>query len=57
MLALTATPTVELLTRQHAARAWWTPSDRKQRALLAEIKQQQLALLLSLRRLPDGDIR
>jgi hypothetical protein len=57
MLALIATPSIECLARQRAVRALWTHSERKQRALHAAIKQQQLALMLSLRRLPGEDIR
>jgi hypothetical protein len=57
MLVLIATATIEFLARQRAVRASWTPSELKQRARLAEIKQQQLALVLSLRRVPGENIR
>jgi hypothetical protein len=56
MLALIATPAFESLARQHAVRASWTLPERKQRALVAEIKQEQLALLLSQRISPNEDI-
>jgi hypothetical protein len=57
MLVLIATPTIEFLARQRAVRASWTLSELKERARLAEIKQQKLALVLSLRRAPGKDIR
>ena len=47
MLALIATPTREFVARQKAVRASWTIAERKQRALIADIKQEQLALILS----------
>jgi len=56
MLAFIATLTFGFLARKHAVRASWTLPERKQRALVAEIKQQQLALLLSRRILPNEDI-
>jgi hypothetical protein len=47
MLALIATPTWEFVARQKAVLASWTIAERKQRALVAQIKQQKLGLLMS----------
>ena len=56
MLALIATPTREFVARQKAVRASWTIAERKQRAVVAQIKQQELGLLLSMRLLRSKDI-
>ncbi len=48
MLALIATPTREFVARQKAVLASWTIAERKQRAVVAQIKQQDLELLLSM---------
>jgi hypothetical protein len=56
MLALIATPTREFAARQKAVRAAWTIAERKQRALVAHIKQQELGLLLSMPLLRSKDI-
>jgi hypothetical protein len=48
MLALIATPTREFVARQEEVRASWTIAERKQRAVLAQIKQEKLGLLLSM---------
>src|SRR6267154_1422925 len=48
MLALIATPTREFVARQKAVLASWTIAERKQRAVIAQIKQQELGPLLSM---------
>lgn len=48
MLAFIATPTREFVARQKAVRASLTIAERKQRAVVAQIKQQDLELLLSM---------
>jgi hypothetical protein len=56
MLALIATPTREFVARQKAVRAAWTIAERKQRAVVAQIKQEKLGLLLSMWLLQSKDI-
>ena len=56
MLALIATPTREFVARQKAVRASWAIAERKQRALVAQIKQQELGLFLSMPLLQSKDI-
>ena len=56
MLALIATPTREFIARQKAVLASWTISERKQRAVVAQTKQQELGLLLSMPLLRSKDI-
>jgi hypothetical protein len=56
MLAFIATPTREFVARQKVVRASWTIAERKVRALVAQIKQQQLGLFLSIRLLRSKDI-
>jgi hypothetical protein len=56
MLALIATPTREFIARQKAVRASLTVAERKQRAVVAQIKQQELGLLLSMPLLRSKDI-
>jgi hypothetical protein len=48
MLALIATPTREFVARLKAVRASWTIAERKQRAVVAQIKQEELGPLLSM---------
>jgi hypothetical protein len=56
MLAFIATPTPEFIARQKAVRASWTIAERKVRAVVAQIKQQELGLFLSMRLLRSKDI-
>jgi hypothetical protein len=56
MLALIASPTREFVARLKAVRASWTIAERKQREVVAQIKQQELGLILSLRLLPSNDV-
>ena len=46
MVALIATPTRELIDLQDAIRASWTAAERKQRALVANVKQLELLRIL-----------
>ena len=56
MLALIATPTREFVTRKKAVLASWTITERKQRAAVAQVKQQELGLLLSMRLSRSKDV-
>jgi hypothetical protein len=56
MLVLIATPTREFVARQKAVRASWTISERKQREVVAHIKQHELGLLSSTPLLRRKDI-
>jgi hypothetical protein len=49
MLAFIATPSLEFVARQEAVRTSWTIAERKQRAVVAQLKQQELGLLLWMR--------
>jgi hypothetical protein len=42
MLAFIATPSLEFVARQEAVRTSWTIAERKQRAVVAQLKQQEL---------------
>jgi hypothetical protein len=46
MLAFIATPSLEFVARQDAVRTSWSIAERKQRAVVAQLKQQELGLLL-----------
>ena len=46
MVALIATPTRELIDLQDSIRASWTAAERKQRALVANVKQLELLRIL-----------
>jgi hypothetical protein len=48
MLALIATPSLEFIARRDAVRASWTVAERKHRALVADVKQGELLMLLGL---------
>jgi hypothetical protein len=56
MLALIATPSREFAARQKGVRAAWTIVERKQRAVIAHVKQQELGLLLSMALLRSKNI-
>jgi hypothetical protein len=56
MLVLIATPTREFVARQREVRALWTIAERKQRSIVAQLKQHELGLLLSLRFSPSKNI-
>jgi hypothetical protein len=49
MLAFIVTPSLEFVARQDAVRTSWTIAERKQRAVVAQLKQQELGLLLWMR--------
>ena len=48
MLAFIAAPSLEFVTRQEAVRACWSVPERERRAAVAQIKQKQLGLLLTM---------
>jgi hypothetical protein len=56
MLALIATPTRQFVARLQAVRASWTIAERKQRAVVAQTKQQELGPSLSRPLLRSKDI-
>ena len=56
MLALIATPTREFVARLETVRPSWTIAERKQRAVVAQIKQRELGMSLLMRLLRSKDI-
>jgi hypothetical protein len=56
MLAFIATPSLEFVARQDAVRTSWTIAERKQRAVVAQLKQQELGLLLWMRVLRSKNV-
>ena len=56
MLAFIATPSLEFVAWQDAVRTSWTIAERKQRAVVAQLKQQELGLLLWMRVLRSKNV-